>query len=211
MGVVYFIRFGKAGPIKVGTTRNLELRLQALDCGPEPLSVIGTISGGRVLEKSIHRALRPYRTRLEWFRPDQEVLAFVEKALANPRAIPAMVADYAAMQEAHRSDVARDARSAAAAVNWAIDRICRREGTAKVVDISGVTDDQILKYRRGKSQIGCIALSRLKAEWPDDFAYFDLIVGAPSISAEEIRSNRATLEAARDAIDSLLGQLKVAA
>jgi hypothetical protein len=49
---------------------------------------------------------------------------------------------------------------------------------------------------------------RLQAEWPEDFALFHLMTGLPHLQPEEVRANRATLEAARDAIDAQLAKLR---
>jgi hypothetical protein len=207
MNVVYFIRSGDAGAIKVGTTATLESRIRDLDCGPEPLSLIGTVPGGRALEKSIHTALRPYRRRLEWFRPTPEVLDFVGRALADPEAIPSMVAELIARRACYIEEVARAGLAAADAANWAVDRICRREGMAAAADVACVTDDQLTKYRQGKARMSALTLLRLKAEWPDDFALWEIILGAGHLHPEEVRANRATLESARDAIDAQLAKL----
>lgn len=211
MSIVYFIRSGSAGAIKVGTTNNLPYRLKALDCGPEPLSVIGTVPGGRFLEKAIHTALLPYRRRLEWFKPTDEVLAFVEAALADPDGIPSLAKEYMARHDAHRATVNLDARNAVGAISWAVDRICKRESVIAVAQIGGVSDDQITKYRQSKSEMGVRTFARLKSEWPDDFALFDLLLGLPHLTPEEVRANRATLENARAAIDAQLAKLRPAA
>lgn len=208
MNVVYFIRCGNAGPIKVGTTSDLKARITALDVGPERLCIIGTIPGGRALEKTIHAALRPYRKRSEWFRPVPEVLSFIDRALADPTTVLTMAGEYVAHRVGHLAEVRRDAETAVRAANWALDRICKREGGKVVADVAGVDDDQIRKYRRNQQHMTVTTFAALYQRWPDDFALMEVILSAPHITPEEVRSNRATLENARDAIEAQLAKLR---
>lgn len=84
MSVVYFIQAGGGGPIKIGTASNLQRRVETLQCGcPEPLVVLATISGGRRDEALFHAALRPHRTRGEWFKPVPDVLRAIDEAKAG--------------------------------------------------------------------------------------------------------------------------------
>jgi hypothetical protein len=70
-GVVYFIQSGDCGPVKVGFSTVLGLRVEALQCSsPYPIYVRGTIDGPRKLEKSIHRWLSIRRVRGEWYEAE---------------------------------------------------------------------------------------------------------------------------------------------
>jgi hypothetical protein len=81
MSVVYFIQAGNDGPIKIGVTRSLDIRLPMLQTGsPYLLVVLATINGGHELESAYHRALCHHRMRSEWFYPTSEVLRHVALA-----------------------------------------------------------------------------------------------------------------------------------
>lgn len=76
--VVYFIRAGKEGPVKVGWASNIKSRFRQIAQGLPDLAVLeATLPGGIELEKRIHRALHQSRRRLEWFNPTKEVSALI--------------------------------------------------------------------------------------------------------------------------------------
>lgn len=70
---VYFA--ASSGRIKIGTTaRGIRQRLKTLSARlPEPLMLIGHISGGTALEHAIQLHLIPYRLSGEWFRDCDDV------------------------------------------------------------------------------------------------------------------------------------------
>jgi transcriptional regulator with XRE-family HTH domain len=79
--VVYFAQIGHFGPIKVGQTDKLEARLAVLATyAPEPLRLLFAFPGTLDVERSIHERFAHIRTHREWYRPDQELLAFIEQA-----------------------------------------------------------------------------------------------------------------------------------
>ena len=112
---------------------------------------------------------------------------------------------------------------------------------ADVGAVLGVSDDQAAKYAEGSATMNAVTLGRGKLYWNGRFTGdFDrlctetrpaAIAGRTAeskvlkaalalsvaleddneIDAKEVRHNRATIEAARDALDALLGKLKVAA
>lgn len=76
--VVYFVQRGEGGPVKIGTTRDVDSRLSALQtASSEPLILLGTMSGSRALEADLHRAFEPHRLHGEWFKPDLSLLEHV--------------------------------------------------------------------------------------------------------------------------------------
>lgn len=107
--------------------------------------------------------------------------------------------------------------------------------------VLGKSSDQVAKYLAGEAKMDAVTYGRGKREWNGRFTgYFDRLCtdsrpGAASdrdcessilkaalalsvalsdddqISAREIRANRHTIEAARDALDALLGRIRVAA
>lgn len=87
MGVVYFVQAGEGGPIKIGTTTDLDHRLQQLRTGsPAPLTLLGTISGDRQQERMMHSRFDSLRMEGEWFRPGEELMTFIrDHAGPDPR------------------------------------------------------------------------------------------------------------------------------
>ena len=65
---VYLIA-ASTGHIKIGIAQNVKKRLQGLqNAHGEPLEVLATFDGGRDLEQKLHKALKAYRLKGEWFR-----------------------------------------------------------------------------------------------------------------------------------------------
>lgn len=86
-GWVYFIDDGEA--IKIGFSVSPQHRLIALQTGhPRALKVIGRVSVKVIGENAIHRKFRHLRVRGEWFRPDPELLAFIEEVQRRPVPTP---------------------------------------------------------------------------------------------------------------------------
>jgi hypothetical protein len=107
--------------------------------------------------------------------------------------------------------------------------------------VLGVSDDQAAKYAEGSASMNVVTFGRGKQYWNGRFTgYLDrlcvesrpgtasdrehesLVLKAAlalsialadddEITAREVRANRHTIEAARDALDALLGKVKVAA
>lgn len=81
--LVYLLRFGVGGPVKVGIAKNPALRAAELQCGaPEKLRVIVTVRGSIAMEKTIHRMLREIRMSGEWFQPGPETDDLIETFFA---------------------------------------------------------------------------------------------------------------------------------
>lgn len=81
----YFIQAGKNGPIKIGATRNLVVRLRTLaTMSPIPLTLLGVMKGDH--EEGCHLRLGAFRIHGEWFVPSATVLDFIrENAITAPR------------------------------------------------------------------------------------------------------------------------------
>lgn len=209
MSVVYFMRYAEDGPIKVGTTaRPVEVRRKALDTGPEAVSLIGYIAGGVELEQRIHRALKPWRKRNEWFRPTEEVEGFVRLALDQPEAIEGRIDSLIGQNEDHFALVERDGALLFAAICFAVQQICKRETGTAVAAVIGKSADQIRKYKTGDSVMAVTTLGKFLANWPDDFALFYLLSGLWEADEDEVRANRSALEDLRDAIEVRLAKLR---
>lgn len=78
-GVVYFIQ-GTAIPlIKIGIANNVVSRLYSLQSGsPDELRLLTTQPGGGLVEKTLHDRFSHLRVRGEWFRPEPELIEYIE-------------------------------------------------------------------------------------------------------------------------------------
>lgn len=76
--MIYFIQAGSDGPIKVGKAVDPEKRLRMLQTGAtETLRLLAVVPGDYEREAKIHRDLKPYRQRGEWFASTPEVLTYL--------------------------------------------------------------------------------------------------------------------------------------
>jgi hypothetical protein len=72
----YFIQAGADGPIKIGSTRNLIVRLRTVGTmSPIPLRLLGVMKGDH--EEDCHVRLAAFRLHGEWFAPSETVKEFV--------------------------------------------------------------------------------------------------------------------------------------
>ena len=72
----YFLQAGDNGPIKIGWTKNLLVRLRSLSMmSPIPLKLLGVIKGN--IEERCHVRLGAFRVHGEWFAPSPVVLDFI--------------------------------------------------------------------------------------------------------------------------------------
>src|SRR5690348_10834207 len=79
---VYFIQCEDANKyIKIGYTQgDPQERLEKLQVGcPYPMTLLGVVDSGRKVERELHRKYDSHRVRGEWFRPDMNILQFIEK------------------------------------------------------------------------------------------------------------------------------------
>lgn len=75
----YFLQAGDGGPIKIGSTRNLAVRLRTLcTMSPVPLRLLGVIKGEDA-EDRCHFRLGAFRLHGEWFAPSPVVLDFIRQ------------------------------------------------------------------------------------------------------------------------------------
>lgn len=77
--IIYFVRRGKSGPIKIGITTNLERRLRVLQTGSdEQIDVLATVPGSAREEAELHGQWKALRRKGEWFEASSELLTFIE-------------------------------------------------------------------------------------------------------------------------------------
>jgi len=80
--MIYVIEEGLNGPLKIGTTVNLEERLKTLQGGnSKQLKIIMSFEGGSTLENKIHKDLAEFKIRKngEWFYRDEKVFSYLKK------------------------------------------------------------------------------------------------------------------------------------
>ena len=83
--MIYFIRSGKEGPVKIGYTRDEQSilrRLAAIQVGnPEPITLLCFMDGEKTDEKKLHHKLKSHRVGGEWFAPSREVMYLLDMAI----------------------------------------------------------------------------------------------------------------------------------
>lgn len=80
--MIYFIKYGDTGIMKIGFATTMKSRMTALQVSsPEPLTLEALIPGTMAQEQSLHRALRDHCKRGEWFRPTALVRLIAEMAI----------------------------------------------------------------------------------------------------------------------------------
>jgi hypothetical protein len=85
MRVVYFVQLFEDGPIKIGFTSRMTIRMtqHQLRFG-QTVRLLGVMKGYRSVEREMHARFRHLRvSREELFRADPELLRFIEEA-ASP-------------------------------------------------------------------------------------------------------------------------------
>lgn len=79
----YFVQAGDGGPIKIGWTRNLAVRLRTFaTMWPVPLKLLGVIRGN--VEDQCHRRFAASRLGGEWFSSSEDVLDFIRDRAITP-------------------------------------------------------------------------------------------------------------------------------
>lgn len=89
---VYFLQAPTGGPVKIGYTVNLRMRVASLSAGQvDGLVVLATLPGNRLAEKEIHdrfaasRRHDEYGTPAgEWFEPTQDLVDFIRSIGGSP-------------------------------------------------------------------------------------------------------------------------------
>jgi hypothetical protein len=88
MRVIYFVQ-SVTGEIKIGISGDPAARFIVLQAGsPVLLSMLGVMLGDREKEREIHTRFEESRLRGEWFRPDPELLAYIEEHTMSIEELP---------------------------------------------------------------------------------------------------------------------------
>ena len=84
--MVYFIRGKESGNIKIGFSTNPDKRKSNLQTAHyEELEFIGIMNGSLEDEAKIKAMFSEFNIRGEWYRPDREIMDFVEKNANKPK------------------------------------------------------------------------------------------------------------------------------
>ena len=82
----YFLQAGSDGPIKIGSTRNLPVRLRTLCAmSPVPLKLLGVMKGDA--KDRCHLQLGAFRLHGEWFAPSSVVFDFIGENATSPNIV----------------------------------------------------------------------------------------------------------------------------
>lgn len=134
--MIYFVRAGSDGPVKIGFAEiDIAKRIALLQCGNHlELTLIRWTEGGRAEEAWLHRYFRSKRIAREWFTFDAEMEYIVPPVLA-PRPGVLALRKYLADSGKSVIDFAGDVRVTTSAVNMWLrgDRFPRREVMARIV------------------------------------------------------------------------------
>lgn len=152
MSVVYFIRSGATGAIKIGVTDSIKRRLTSLRNGnPSYLSVLATIPGGYEEERRLHTLFAPLRLVREWFSPDQPLLDFISgigsvrvSTLEEQAAI-----DVARWMEAEKLAAKERLGQIDGAIRHGLRLLIDRDGCAAVCSRYGCEVTTVRRWRRG--------------------------------------------------------------
>lgn len=87
---VYFAQAGGPdGPVKIGVSRNIQMRIRSIQNGcPDDVCVIREIDGGHREEMWLHRHFRDCRKRGEWFDYHPEMLVIIPDLSEHPAPMP---------------------------------------------------------------------------------------------------------------------------
>lgn len=79
--MIYFIRSGISGPVKIGYSKDISgvtSRLSSLQVGnSKKLSIIGIITGDMKKEAELHKTFAAHKIRGEWFKSNSDLLAYI--------------------------------------------------------------------------------------------------------------------------------------
>ena len=80
-GLIYFVRQGQNGPVKIGWSTDVRKRLVHIQTyNPEKLQCLGVMEGSARDEHALHRRFRDHHIHGEWFRPAPELMEFIGHA-----------------------------------------------------------------------------------------------------------------------------------
>jgi hypothetical protein len=128
--MIYFIRHGADGPVKIGTADNVPARLHTLQAGsPVKLVIVRTTPGGALQEAELHRHYQHLAIHREWFDWCDTMLTIEPSKIAFALAAP---------KAAERTDKRDPALHAV---------ICKAGGVMRLAEALGVTPPAVTNWR----------------------------------------------------------------
>lgn len=99
--MIYFAQHGTDGPIKIGLTDDLELRLSSLQTSsPVEIRLLATQEGDWSLERFLHQRFARLKVRGEWFHPEPDLLHYIAN-LSDPLVLAQTAAGAAVIEAKH--------------------------------------------------------------------------------------------------------------
>ncbi|CAB4140254.1 hypothetical protein UFOVP407_40 [uncultured Caudovirales phage] len=165
--MIYFITDG--AHVKIGHALNVTSRFRDLQIGNAlPLSIVGTIEGGRQSERRLHNVI-PNRVRGEWFGQSAllfEVLAALGEADATDRVLAMIVREEARkVAEAPNYDWAKLDVEWAAKVQTLFTLASLVVGQSELARRVRIGDQMVRLIINGKSKPGPLVWLRFQAEF----------------------------------------------
>jgi len=80
VSVVYYLHSQISGLVKIGYSSRYRARLSKLQAEHGPLRLLLATPGARAQEEEAHDAFASCRVRGEWFRPEKELLLYIQRA-----------------------------------------------------------------------------------------------------------------------------------
>jgi len=89
--VIYFVRHGSTGHIKIGYSGNVPARMQALARDHGPLDLLAVIEGTMTEERTHHARFAALRVIGEWFAPAAPLVDYVASLVSREPVGPVVV------------------------------------------------------------------------------------------------------------------------
>ena len=111
--MIYFLRHPETGLIKIGKTKDKNMRLSQLQAQYGDLELLGLMAGYTDMERELHMQFSHLNDRdvlggREWFRPDSELTRFINKETSLNLPLP--IFEDARFASNHRSAIVWKAR-----------------------------------------------------------------------------------------------------
>jgi hypothetical protein len=206
--MIYFLQSGIDGPIKIGTTAGKSRVKELQTYCPYPARLIATIDGGRSIERRIHLALRGDRSNGEWFKPTNQVVRLAFAAQQSSEDAIACLTELEQERLAETEALVSFEQLVRLLLAASLEKLVQEHSVGAVAKAICLSDDALLKLRKGVGSTSASRLYSLKQIYPDALRAMDaLLFDAPLSTTVRNLETVTTVESARDAIDALLARL----
>ena len=185
---VYFVQIPSSGAVKIGFSRDVARRFEALQtASPEELVFLGAVRGGIGDEQKIHARFSATRVRGEWFSPSPDLLAL---AASEPTFSADVNASGPNKWEARLAAKAQEVATLPPPVTFGehVRRWRESNGLTQVAaaKLVGVSQAALLDWESGKNCPRTPTVFRLCNVWKIDIREFVAIPGATTESRRAI-------------------------